>query len=96
VVLLCKVDIGLAAIDDDKLPLVIICKFDGLLRFVDSSYEFESNLILKIDRKMCQKKQTLLDDSHIGLKKELIFECRIDIFHECTFLVGFKRCFYHF
>ena len=59
-------DIDLPRINDDKLSLVILNNFDGLLRFIDASDKFECDLILKVDSKMREEEYTLLDDSHIG------------------------------
>ena len=87
--ILLDMDIDFSRIDDDKLPLVILKNFDGLLRFVNTSDKFECNLILKVDSKMCQKENTFLDDSHIGLKDKLIFESRIDILQKLFFLIIF-------
>ena len=59
-------NIDFSRIDDDKLSLIILNNFDGLLRFIDASDKFECDLILKVDCKMSEEEDTLLDDSHIG------------------------------
>ena len=52
-----------------------IIGFNVLIFLVNHSDELQGNIVLKIDSKVSQEKYAFLDDSYVGLKDEVFFDC---------------------
>ena len=59
--------------------------------FIDNSDQFQSNLILKLNRKILQKKYTFFDYFYISFKNKIFLDCRIHIFQKFSLLIFIQR-----
>ena len=59
--------------------------------FIDNSDQFQSNLILKLNRKIRQKKYTFFDYFYISFKNKIFLDRRIHIFQKFSLLIFIQR-----
>lgn len=96
VMMLLNVDVDGTTVDDDHrsfalLLLLRIRNQDFLLRFVNDTYQLQSDFILEVHAKMGKKKYRLLDDAHVRFEDEFLLQIWLNVLEEILFFRGFQR-----
>ncbi len=83
-------DVDYPIIDNDELPFSILLNREHLFWLIDAPDQLERDLVLEVHSKVSQEENAFLDDFHVGLQHELIFEGGINIIQKLSFLIIFQ------
>jgi hypothetical protein len=70
IVYLFRKNIDFSVVDNDKLLFAILLKVYYLIWLIDAPNQFQSDLVLKIYGKMCQKENAFFDNFHVGFQNK--------------------------